>query len=349
MSYKLKVVKEFGAIIHKSKSIVVTAHLYPDYDAVCSALLLARTLRFNYPDKQVHVVLEDKQKIGVVADDSQEITIMPILDALRRYNVDCLILTDAYGLGKVTREDKSMLLPFVAQRGIKILVIDHHEGADDDGVTVRIQDPAVPAATQLVHQVCFQALALRRPPNIAQITMLGIVDDSGLFTYTYDYSDTFPIVAELIQEGVAVEQVATVMNQLSIEQISVIAELAHNMKIEADYTYSFISDEFMQNKLPAGCDPSDFKAACSAFGNRYITAIKNISWGFIVYPILLSRNTKEYRVSFRSRANADRDITTITSHLGSSSGHKHAAGANVQAMNVSDALHKVKSAILATD
>ncbi|MFA5003777.1 MAG: DHH family phosphoesterase [Candidatus Saccharimonadales bacterium] len=349
MSFKVEGVEEFAASIKKAQSIVITAHLYPDYDAICSAILLARTLQFNYPEKQVQVVLEDRPRIGTVAGKSQEITVMPILDSLHHYDADCIILTDTNRFDKVTRGEKSKLISYVAQRGIETIVIDHHEREGEDEFAVQIQDPAVPAATQLVYQVCFHGLALLRPSNIDQITMLGIIDDSGLFTYTYDYSDTFTVVAELIQGGASIERAVAAINQLTTEQMTVIAELANNMKIETGYVYSFISDEFMQEKLPAECGPSEFKAACTMFGNRYINAVRGVKWGFIVYPNLINLKTKEYRVSFRSQADAKKDIATITSYLGSGGGHhKHAAGANVSAANVSDALHKVKSAILAT-
>lgn len=345
MSYRAKGIKEFAASIKKAKSIVITAHLYPDYDAICSAVLLARTLQFNYPKKQVHVVLEDKPKIGVVAEESQEITVMPILDSLCSYKADTIIVTDTNRFDKVTRGEKSALPSYIADRGIKTIVIDHHDSAGEDEFDVRIQDPAVPAATQLVYQVCFHGLALLRPSNIDQITMLGIVDDSGLFTYTYDYTDTFPIVAELIQGGASIEQAASVINQLTVEQIAVIAELANNMKIQAGYAYSFIRDEFIQEKLPSGYDPYDFKAACTLFGNRYIYTVRGITWGFIIYPNPLNLKMKEYRVSFRSQADAKKDMSKITSSLGSSGGHKHAAGVNIEAANISNALHKVNSAI----
>jgi nanoRNase/pAp phosphatase (c-di-AMP/oligoRNAs hydrolase) len=297
MNFKAEDIKKFGASINKAQSIVITAHLYPDYDAVCSAVLLARTLQFNYPGKRVHVVLEDRPRSGVVAEESQEITVMPLLDSLRHYVADCIVLVDTNRFDKVTHGERSELLSFMAQRGIETIVIDHHERAGQDEFAVQIQDPAIPAVAQLVYQVCFHGLALLRPPNIDQITMLGIIDDSGFFTYTYDYSDTFTVVAELIQGGASIEQAALAINQLSIEQMTVIAELANNMKVEKGYTYSFISDEFMQEELPADCSPSDFKVACTMFGNRYITAVRGVKWGFIAYPNTLNLKTKEYRVS----------------------------------------------------
>lgn len=345
MILKGESIKQFVAAIHKAGSIVITAHLYPDYDAVCSAVLLARALQCNFPEKQVQVVLEDEPRAGAVAEGSQEIMVMRVLDSVRRSKAGCLILTDTNRFDKVTRGEKSKLLSYIQQQGIETIVIDHHERAGEDKFDVHLQNPAVPAATQLVYQLCFQELALRRPSNIDQITMLGIVDDSGLFTYTYDYTATFPIVTELIQRGASVEQAASVINHLTSEQVAVIAELAHNMTVQAGYACSFISDEFIQEKLPAGCNPSDFKAACTMFGNRYLTTVEGATWGFIIYPNLLNGKTKEYRASFRSRADTAVDITSITYHLGSSGGHTHAAGANIQAANISDALQKVKRAI----
>ncbi len=160
---------------------------------------------------------------------------MPILDSLQHYHADCIVLTDTNRFDKVTRGKKSELLSYIEQQGIETIVIDHHERRGEDEFVVQIQDPMVPAATQLVYQVCFHWLTLLRPSNIDQVTMLGIIDDSGLFTYTYDYSDTFTVVTELIQGGASIERAASVINELTIEQMMLIAELASNIKIEAGF------------------------------------------------------------------------------------------------------------------
>ena len=348
MSFNTSGLEKFKTSINKAESVVITGHLYPDYDAVCSALLLARTLQHNYPEKNVHVVFEDRPRDGVISKESDEITIMPLLNSLHRYSADCLILTDTGYLNKATRGDREELLSHIAQKNIETLVIDHHEGISEEGLTAHIQDPAIPAATQLVYQVCFQGLSLSRPHTIDQITMLGIVDDSGLFTYPYDYSDTFKIVEELTKNGASIEQASLTMNQLTIDQMTVIAELAGNMKVKSEYAYSYVSDDFMEKKLPARCDISDFKVACTMFVNKYVKAIEGVEWGFIVYPGSL-KSPREYRASFRSHANAKMDIRLITSNLGANGGHEHASGASMSAASMSSALLQVKKAISKTE
>lgn len=347
MSFNVEGMDKFADSINKAKSIVITAHLYPDYDAVCSAILLARTLRFNYPKKQVQVVLEDKAKKGVIDDESREVAVMPIVESLRHYKADRLIVVDTNRFDKVTRGKKTELLSYITQNGIETIVVDHHELDGGDEFAVRIQEPALPAATQLVYQLCFHGLAMQRPRDISHIAMLGIVDDSGFFAYTYDYTDTFSIIAELIQDRASVEEAALIVNQVTIEQVAVIAELAKNMKVENGYAYSYISDAFIQARLPLN-NPSDFKAACTMFSNKYITAVSGTDWGFIVYPNVFNETIRDYRVSFRSQKDSKTDIRAVTSYLGSGGGHNHAAGANVRAASSPEALLKVKKAILAS-
>src|SRR3990167_6708659 len=52
-------VEEFKQLLVSSKKILVTSHISPDPDAVCSTLLLGTALKTNYPDKNTEMVLEE--------------------------------------------------------------------------------------------------------------------------------------------------------------------------------------------------------------------------------------------------------------------------------------------------
>ncbi len=347
MSLKISEIQKFVDTIDSTQNIVITSHLYPDHDAVCSAVLLARTLKFNLPNKHIQVVLEDKPKHNDIID-SHEIKTAPIIDYLQSSKTDCLILTDTYSLSNVTRGEQSQISAFIKKHKIKTIVIDHHDHKSSTDFDVCIQNADLPSATQLVYQICFNQLGVNKPANISQITMLGMVDDSGFFTYPYNYTETFPIVTQLIKDEASIARAASVINRLTIEQVSIVAELASNMKLESNYCYSFVSDQFVQDRLPADYCPGDFKAACTSFGNRYITAITGADWGFIVYPSLVDYNKtrRQYRASFRSKPNTQIDISVIARSLGASGGHKHAAGASIEAISAVEALSLVRRHLL---
>lgn len=334
---------ELKNLLAASSKIVVTSHISPDADAVSSLLLLSETLRINYPRKQILAVLEEKPDHDFsFLDGYNNIEFRPLAESLGQ-SPDLLIITDANKLERVSRNDWQKLGQIIQQQHLKTVVIDHHEDSDKDEVDIFINNKA-PAATQEVFILLFEKLAMTKPKGYAQPTMLGILSDTNRFKYYNPaHRQTFRIVSDMIDEGVSIEKLENRLSRYSSARLNVLRHLLENLaSLDADYSYSFIDDEFAAQWQAGGGNNADYKIGLELFINQYIRNIDDNFWGFVVYPDIIG-GQGQYQASFRS-VHGYTDVSKIAQTLGGG-GHKSAAAAKIKATSVHQAIDKVRQAI----
>lgn len=337
--------KQLAQFIQSATKILITSHTAPDPDAVCSALLLGLTLAKNFPDKSVFINLEEKpsRSLGFLPG-YESVKFGSLLQQVQEFSPDLLVIVDANRYDRCTRLDGNALNKYVSEHKstLKTVIIDHHEPDDKDSADLYINQGS-PAATQDVHELCFNQLDLEKPDGYEVITMLGIISDSSRFKYANPrHRETFKIVSELLDAGASIEQLENELNQYTENQMRVLAELANHLTFEGDYSYTFISDDFARGWQEQGRAVEDFKVGCEIFTNDFIRNIDNRSWGFVVYQDL-SAGQPIYGVSLRS-VRATPNVAGLALKLGGG-GHKAAAGAKIKADSVAMAIDLVKKAI----
>ncbi|MBX4197665.1 hypothetical protein KW801_03905, partial [Candidatus Saccharibacteria bacterium] len=145
------------------------------------------------------------------------------------------------------------------------------------------------------------------------------------------------------QAGADIETIKNQLTQYSDEDLLTLGELMGNAAHQADYTYSYIRDEFIDEWLAKGQNQAALNRATGAFLDDYIRNIGGRKWGFIVYKNSLHGNNY-YSASFRAVSGV-KDVSVIAGKLGGG-GHKPAAGAKFEANTVEDAIRKVQAVIL---
>lgn len=339
-------VKKLKELIETSSKILITSHISPDPDAVSSLLLAGTALKKNFSDKQIAMVLEE-EPIGLeFLAGYKEIEFGPLNTALAEYTPDLIILVDANNYDRASRLSGDKVRGYISQNHVKTVIIDHHEPVGKDNADVYINQDS-PATAQDVYEVLFDYLGLEKPAGFAQATMLGLYSDTGGFAYENPrHSATFKLADELIDAGANIEEINNLSQQYTDGDIKVLAELAGNATHQVDYSYSFISDEFVGEWLRDGRNGAELHRGTGIFVNDFIRNIGGRRWGFIVYKNVLAGDNI-YSVSFRSVGNT-KDVSGIAASLGGG-GHKPAAGAKFEASSVQDAVSKVESAIKAKD
>ncbi|MEX1995347.1 MAG: DHH family phosphoesterase [Candidatus Saccharimonadales bacterium] len=335
--------EQIKQLIEKAVSILVTSHISPDPDAVSSALLIGETLKLNYPDKKVQVVLEEKldRDLDFLAGFN-EVDFSNLAAAVQKFKPDLFIITDANTYKRVSRLNSEDLKKYIESNKVKTAIIDHHEPHDKEQTDVFINN-GNPAAVQDVYETFFKELGFKKPEGYVDMTLLGIISDSLRFKYkNARHRETFAIVSDLIDAGGDIEALEAKLASYTKDQLEVFAHLALNFRSANDYNYTFVSDEFAKKWQTAGKSPPDFKSGCEIFVNQYIRDVAPNTWGFVVYQDMQSVE-RSYAVSLRSRAGS-KDVSLIGKELGGG-GHKPAAGARFQANSVEDAVAKVKEAI----
>ena len=337
-------VSELKSLLDSSSRILITSHISPDPDAVSSLLLFGETITLNYPDKTIEMVLEEKPLEADFLRGFSDIKISNLADAAAEFKPDLLVILDANSFSRVSRNESDRLKEVVANQSIKTAIIDHHEPAGKDNTDVYINQNS-PAVVQDVYEVLFNHLNYKKPEDYAQTAMTGLYSDTGGFAYNNPrHSDTLKLADELLSAGANIEIVRNNLYRYSETDLEVLGELATNTSHHDDYSYSFISDEFVDNWINGGKTAAELHMGTDGFVNGYLRNIGGRKWGFIVYKNVLS-GEDIYSASFRSVGGV-KDVAAIASQLGGG-GHKPAAGAKFQAKNITDAIDKVKSTIRA--
>lgn len=334
---------DFLGLVKDAQRIFITSHVSPDPDAICSVLLLLNTLKLNFVAKEFLICLEEKpaKDVSFLAG-YDEIKFEPLLPAMESYNPDLFVVLDANKFDRVSRKDGQKIREYVKRQGVKSVIVDHHEPQDKDDVDLYIND-SCPATVQNVYEICFNKLGLKKPEGYGDITMLGILDDTGRFLYENSkHQQTFEIVNKLVDDGASIETLWNRLFRYTERQLEVISELFNNLVAGDGYTYSFLDDDFCIQWLESNKSAAKLKGAVDWFKDNFLRNIENNTWGFVVYRDT-AEEKKIYSVSFRA-IDGTKDVAALARKL-EGGGHKAAAGGHTEASNVDEAIEKVKQLI----
>lgn len=327
-------------LISGAAHILITAHLGPDADSICSSLLLADILRTNYPQKRITVSMDEKMPSLAFVGGYESIDFISLGESLLKYRPQLLIILDGNNLPRTTRE-VGPARDYMDSHGVRTAIIDHHPAVDVDACDVYINRQS-PAATQDIFEICFSELKLRRPAGYAQTAMTGLYADTGGFTYENPrYKDTFKMATQLIDDGASTELAANQLSQYTYEGLEVLSELLKNIVQTDDCTYTYISDGFYDKWLADDMPVEAVHEGFDIYMHGFIRNIEGRFWGFAVYPDPLAKQ-KTYNVSLRSLQGRV-DVAAIARKLGGG-GHRPAAGAKVRADSIKEVLRAVKEA-----
>jgi len=195
-----------------------------------------------------------------------------------------------------------------------------------------------------VYEICFKNLSLEQSPDAAMTAMTGFYADTGGFIYVKagGQKKMFAFAEELVSNGADIEYIKNKLESYTEADMSVLSELAANVKAGENYTYSYLSDEFIQHWQERGNSNLQLQRPTNNFLNAYIRNISGRKWGFIVYKNL-AQGENMYSASFRSQGGKP-DVSLFAVKLGGG-GHKPAAGAKFEAELIDEAIQKVKNAI----
>lgn len=337
-------VAKFKELIDASSKILITSHISPDPDAISSVLALGRTLELNYPDKSVRMALEERPAKDIsFLEGYNSIHFGPLMGEFEAFKPDLVVIVDAMSYRRVSRQGFEKLTELAKSNESKLAIIDHHTKEGLESNDLYINDRLAATALQL-YLLLFKEMNLKKPANIADTLLLGIVTDTGRHRYDDPHHRvTFGVVSDLIDAGASIEQLENRLDRYTSDEMRALSDLAGHMTDSGKgYSYTFIGDDLADKQYNA---PS-FKMACEVFTSQFMRNFEQNKWGFIVYPEIID-GQKTYSVSFRA-VSGEKDVSKIAGQLGGG-GHVQAAGAkNIKASTVDEAVRTVEAAIEAT-
>ena len=241
--------KEIVNEIKLSKSIILTAHINPDGDALGSLLafyfMIDNFCKKNNMEKMIKIVVDDKlPKYMRHFEDTELIWSYEKFGEEFKHNFqndekfDLFISLDC---ANEERYGKAIKIKKLSKKSINI---DHHISNTEHADFNYVED--ICSTGELLYQF-LEIFEIELREKIAKYMYLGIINDTGNFRHDNVTEHTFFVCSKLIGAGVNNHKIANIIFEVSEKKVGFIGELYKNKKI--DERYKFISYYLTQEKM----------------------------------------------------------------------------------------------------
>jgi bifunctional oligoribonuclease and PAP phosphatase NrnA len=203
---------------------------------------------------------------------------------------------------------------FKDSRAFKIL-IDHHVQPELKAYDHLVITTEISSTSELVYLLMKAIDPEMIDKTIAECICVGIMTDTGSFSYNCNYESTFAIIAELIGKGIRVDEINRKIYATNSEnRLRLLGfALSQKLKVLPQFRTAFISlsqSELQEYKHKTGDTEGLVNYALSIDG--------------VVFAALFTERANKIRVSFRSVG--DFSVNDFARNHFSGGGHRNAAG-----------------------
>jgi phosphoesterase RecJ-like protein len=239
VEYLSKYTKELSKLFNTSGNIVLVSHINPDGDAIGSQLAMYHYLRDK--GKNVRMLTPNNiQEFLKWMNGASEIMIYTRDRSNSRKIIEKADLILMFDFNQSNRLGEAE--DYVIRADAAKVIIDHHLNPDNFADLV-ISDPSKCSTAELVYEL---VSVLNGEPYMnkayAEALYVGIVTDTGNFEHGSYSSQTFRIVADLIDAGISKEKILNhIYNNFSADRLRLQGfALNKRMVILEDYHTAYI-------------------------------------------------------------------------------------------------------------
>ncbi|MEI6747622.1 MAG: DHH family phosphoesterase [Bacteroidota bacterium] len=311
--------------VRDSKEIVITTHYNPDGDAIGSSLALYHLLTLLGCDVKVIIPndypsflkwLPANEKMIIYENNSEQ------CDSLisKAQMIFCL---DYNSMSRVKHFTKQLQ----DAKATKVLIDHHIDPADEfDFVHSRIN---ISSTCELLYEFII-GLGYEKQinKNVAECLYVGIMTDTGSFSYACNFSQTYEITASLINKGIDAEHIhRLVYDTYSENRMRLLGFcLCDRLVVLHNYKTAYIW--LMQSDL----DRFDHQIGDTEGVVNYALSIEGIT-----LAALFTERNDRIRISFRSKGEFSVNEFARKHYAGG--GHRNAAGGD-SFINMKETLRK---------
>lgn len=297
--------------LFKDKNVIITGHVNPDGDCVGSCLGLYYNIKHLTKSCKVLLPAEGlKQYMGFPFTD--DIIEAKYYDPPGFYTLVCVDCSDW----------ARVAYPNLIDTADKVIVIDHHQNSDFGEISFMIEDYS--SAGELV----FDLFGAYDEAAAAHL-LYAILSDTQRLTTSATTQETWQKVAKLSKKaGYYLDDVNATITKETISALRLKERALASMIVE-------------KNSVIMKLEEKDF-IECRSSKNevddvsRMLNTIAGVTLGVLVYHDTTTGKTK---ASFRS--SGSRTALSLASEFGGG-GHKHAAGATMEGLTVTEAFDKLR-------
>lgn len=298
----------FKNIIDSHKSFLITSHVNPDADALCSELAMYMVL--NKLGKVVRIVNHSFTPYNLEFLDNSKV--------IERYDekihqnlfdeVEVIILLDLNQLNRVVRMEQGIR----SSNKMKIC-IDHHQGPDN-GFDLIVGGIDYSATGEILYDFIKTTSIVELDYNIAYQIYTAIMTDTGSFRFERTSPKIHRLIAELLDYGLNPTEIYTqVYDQFHFSRVKLLGEALNSIQLDSTKKIALmiLSNEDLQKHNAVEADVDGFV--------NYCLTIQGVQIGILIYEL-----KDGVKVSFRSKG--DIQVNKLATEFGGG-GHSNAAGA----------------------
>lgn len=334
----------FKGLLHaklmSAKKVLLTSHKGPDDDSISSVLGLYHYIHSAYVGIEIEIVYASPMTTRWAYFEGYDLIRFGI-DPMTMSEFDLVLMTDACQWSRVSQEEA---LPDSFRE--KVLAIDHHKNEPEEGIPAYIDNTACSCA-ELIYRLFYSESEMNT--RLAEVLLLGIIGDSGNFTYVSPaQTEIFVIAERLVREGkVDVQTMKATYQQYALATYKLLAFIMSRTVFEEQgkwgkYSLSWISRE---EALSFTTSEIEIKAAADIYINTYAKSVVGVNWGMLIYPNIAQGN---YNLTLRSLPGGV-NVRQLAGDLLSGGGHILAAGGKFSSSeSIDQAINKIRSFLEST-
>ncbi len=295
------ILRQVADKIRASQRIIISSHLRPDGDSICTALGLA--LIFEALGKEVLLINHDPTP--------HPFNLTPDISRIRLGQIypepcDCLILLECASVERSGQKDLD---------GYYLINIDHHY-TNDYYAPLNWVDPQASAVGEMAFFLA-QELKVKLSPAMADHLYCAIVSDTGGFQFSNTNARTFRVCHHLVEAGANPVRISEFLfNNYTPEKIKLLGLVLSTLQMNPRGNIATITmfHSFLDRLGLKEVDTEDITTLARA--------IRGVD--LVLFFKEIDRYT--FRVSVRSRGQIN--AAALAEHFGGG-GHVHAAGFTV--------------------
>lgn len=334
MDFKQENIDALRLLIESGKrKIIIVSHTNPDGDALGSSLAWARFMECKghdvtcvVPNKYPYFLdwMPGLNKIKIFKDDSSGKIAKEIAAADIFFCMDFNMVSRLEGLGEA----------IMSNQNAKKVLIDHHL-EPETGYDIKFSKPHSSSTAFLVYkliEVLEGTQAITK--EMGETLYVGMMTDTGNFSFSFLTAELFEGVAELVRKGVDIAAIHShVYNSFTVDRVKLLGYALNKMETlrVGDTGIAYISlkeSEMRRFKFQQG-DSEGFV--------NYPLTVRDLSMSAIFIE-----NRHFIRVSLRSRG--DVDVSKFARLYFEGGGHKNASGGK-SFLSMSDTIEYFKKCV----
>jgi phosphoesterase RecJ-like protein len=325
-------INKFSAFLKKAKNICIFVHHKPDGDAIGAAMAFARF--FEKQKKKVTVISPSRipDYISFITKDINILNYQRGKSAadLAMMSADLFVFCD---LNDFKRTDN---VQFALKKQKKICVlIDHHINPNEKQFDIMFSDTSASSTCEIAYSILADLDKKNIDKDIADALFVGIMTDTGSFSYSCNHRKVFDTVANLVDFGIDIKDLNQKIYYSNSEHQLRLRGFAQSerLKILPEYrtAYIYLSVEDLQEFQYEEGDTEGIV--------QFPLSLKDIEFAALFSEV---DGKDKVRMSFRSKSNFNVNLYSKT--LFGGGGHFNAAGA-IADMPLQDVLTKFEASL----